>query len=46
MTDLLDTLVRVGVHLRSILFTLDHDQYIYEIDFVRLSSGIVSIFYL
>ena len=51
MTDLLDTstymdLVRVGVYLRFIFLTLDLDQYIDEIDFVRLSSGVVRIFYL
>ena len=39
-------LVRVGVDLRFIFFILDLDQYIDEIDFVRLSSGIVCIFYL
>ena len=35
----------VGVDLRFIFFTLDLDQYIDEIDFVRLSSGVVRIVY-
>jgi len=39
-------LVRVGVGLRFMLFTLDLDQYIDVIDLVRLSSGVVRIFYL
>ena len=39
-------LVRVGVGLRFMLFTLDLDQYVYEINLVRLSSGVVHIFYL
>ena len=38
--------VRVGVDLRFIFFTLGLDQYIDEVDFVRLSLGVVRIFYL
>jgi len=50
MTDLRNTwtymdLVRVRVDLRFIFFTLDLKQYIHEIDFVRLSSCVVRIFY-
>ena len=44
MTDLLNTymdLVKARVDLRFIFFTLNLDQYIDEIDFVELSSGIV-----
>jgi len=51
MTDLLNTwtcmdLVRVAVDLRFTFFTLNLDQHIDEINFVRLLSGVVCIFYL
>jgi len=39
-------LIRVRVDLRFMFFTLDLDQYINEIDLVRLSSSVVRIFYL
>jgi len=39
-------LVRVIVDLRFIFCTLVLDQYVDEIDFVGLSSGVVRIFYL
>jgi len=39
-------LVRVGVDLRLIFFSLDLDQYIDDIGFVALSSGVVRIVYL
>ena len=39
-------LVRVEVDLRFMFFTLDLDQYISEIDLIRLLSSIVRIFYL
>jgi len=39
-------LVRVEVDLRFMFFTLDFDQYISEIDLIRLLSSIVRIFYL
>ena len=39
-------LVRVEVDLRFMFFILDFDQYISEIDLIRLSSGIVRIFYI
>jgi len=38
-------LVRVRVDLRFMFFTLNLDQYIDEIDLVRLSSDVVHIFY-
>jgi len=39
-------LVRVAVDLRFTFFTLNLDQHIDEINFVRLLSGVVCIFYL
>ena len=39
-------LVRIRVDLRFIFLTLNLDQYIEKIDLVRLSSGVVRIFYL